>query len=207
MWPCVRFLDQGRETDTSKAPDRPCWASVSQLWAAVAKGSCLENSLGTRQRGKSRPAGHHEVPPTLITYPPKPSSGERCDFTAGERVGAKERRLSGLTAPGRAGRYGLFRRFQQGGKVWVGKRALASSCGSRVPAFLGSEPFCTVPRCGSWQFPAFGRAEQAERLAVQPGTKCGAKPRTPSKNSLLFLCIKEGAPPQKLRRNKQRKRP
>ena len=50
-------------------------------------------------------------------------------------------------------------------------------------------------------------AGQAERLAVQPGTKCGAKPRTPSKNSLLFLCIKEGAPPQKLRRNKQRKRP
>ena len=144
VWPCVRFLDQGRETDTSKAPDRPCWASVSQLWAAVAKGSCLENSLGTRQRGKSRPAGHQEVPPTFITYPPKPSSGERCDFTAGERVGAKKRHLPGITAPGRAGRFGLFRRFQQGGKVWVGKRALASSCGSWVPDFPRAKPFCTV---------------------------------------------------------------
>ena len=203
MWPCVRFLDQGRETDTSKAPDRPCWASVSQLWAAVAKGSCLENSLGTRQRGKSRPAGHHEVPPTLITYPPKPSSGERCDFTAGERVGPKSGAYPGSQRPAEPVASGFFGGSNRAEKCGSVKGPWRQAVGRGCQIF--PERSHSV-RCHNRGWRVFLlSAGQAERLAVQPGTKCGAKPRTPSKNSLLFLCIKEGAPPQKLRRNKQRK--
>ena len=82
--------------------------------------------MGTRQRGKSRPAGHHEVPPTLITYPPKPSSRERCEKTAGERVGAKERHLPGFTAPGRA--------VLHGAKVW-GVAFLKNFCKSEADNF------------------------------------------------------------------------
>ena len=68
--------------------------------------------LGYEAEGKNWPASQREVHPTTVTYSSKPSSGERCEKTAGERVGAKERHLPGITAPGRAGRYGLFARGQ-----------------------------------------------------------------------------------------------
>ena len=64
--------------------------------------------LGYEAEGKNWPASQREVHPTTVTYSSKPSSGERCEKTAGERVGAKERHLPGFTAPGRAGRSGLF---------------------------------------------------------------------------------------------------
>ena len=61
-----------------------------------------------------------------------------------ERVDAKVRRLPGFTAPGRAGRYGLFRDSDTSQKVWVGKRTLASNCGPWVPDFPSAKPFYTV---------------------------------------------------------------
>ena len=33
-------FEGGVGNDTSEAPNRPCWASVTQLWPAVAKGNC-----------------------------------------------------------------------------------------------------------------------------------------------------------------------
>ena len=46
--------------------------------------------LGYEAEGKNWPASQREVHPTTVTYSSKPSSGERCEKTAGERVGAKE---------------------------------------------------------------------------------------------------------------------
>ena len=51
--PVCGFGRQARETDTTEAPDRPCWSRVGQLWAnpgAVVKPRRVKNSIASTWR-------------------------------------------------------------------------------------------------------------------------------------------------------------
>ena len=115
----------------SSSPDweAPCWPPFGPVCRVRPQGG---------ERTRPRPPRPEFGPVSGQLKTAKDGQQKGCERKAGQRVWVGKPPHTRLTAPGRAGRFGLFRGFYSPQKVWVGKWAFGSSCGSqnkKIPDF------------------------------------------------------------------------
>ena len=188
--------------DTDKVPKRPCWANVSRLWTSRANptnprrtkpkiqplplGGGVKRTTRERQRRKKlarRPAQNLSSDRNITLKNQAVEKGVKKEQE--KESGSVSRPASGPQRPAEPVASGFFvgsNRAEKCGSV-KGPWRQAVGRGCQIFPALSHSVRCHNRGCGNFLL----SAGQAEHLAVQPGTKCGAKPRTPSKSSSFSL--------------------